>query len=163
MSGSATETVQGQYVPGAEQSNDYYRNPGEAFAEAYAWYHYGASLVDWEFVSSLRPQSRRLRRDRTRCARTLGTDQARVRRAARSPGERKVDTLRLENDGLVKVRMTGGGDLDIGLLDNRGRFVAVSTRQGTAREKLNFLACGERKLKSCRRRPPAWRLPPSGL
>jgi hypothetical protein len=49
-------------------------------------------------------------------------------------------------DGWLQVRMTGSGDLDLGLYDKRRHLIASSTRDGTSNERINFVVCGKRKL-----------------
>jgi hypothetical protein len=141
------KTVQGEYAPGSQEGRDYYRNPGEAFAEAYAWYHYGSELVGWEYASSLRPNAASFAAIERDVLEPWAPTKFELKGSLSRPRARKVYPLRIENDGWVKVQISGGGDLDIGLLDSRGRFIAVSIKPGTARDRLNFLACGERKLK----------------
>ena len=43
--------------------------------------------------------------------------------------------------------MTGGGDLDLGLVDAHGRLLATSMRPETANEHLNYVVCSDRDLR----------------
>jgi len=137
---------QGKYFPGSE-GRDYLRNPGEAFAEAYAWYHFGSALVDWEFIGSLRPNAAAYAAIERDVLEPWAPTKSELPGSLTRPHARKAYPLTIENDGMLQVRMTAGSDVGVGLLDSRGRLVAVAAKPGTTHERLNYLVCGQRKLK----------------
>lgn len=137
---------QRKYVPGS-QGRDYLRNPGEAFAEAYAWLNFGPQLVAWEFIGSLRPNAAAYTAIERDVLEPWAPTKFELEGRLTRRGARKTYPLQTQNDGLLKVQMTGGGDLAVGLLDARGRLVAASAKPRTSRERFNFLVCGTRKAK----------------
>ena len=149
VKGVCRGTVEGKFAPGNEAGR-YFENPGEAFAETYAWSRFGPGIVEWRWAPALHPSATAyaaLRRDILDPWKPLRSErQGRVT----SSRPRHTYRLRPKNDGWLHVAMTGNGsgsDLDLGLLDARGRLLAAATRPATSQEHLNFLVCGERRLK----------------
>jgi hypothetical protein len=135
----------GKYAPG-DEGRFYFRNPGEAFAESYAWLHVGSGFTEWRWAGTLRPNPAAFAAIRSDVLDPWRP--VRFERRGRLTFGRQwhIYRLRPKYDGWLQVRSHGGGDLDLGLLDKRGHFLEISARPGTSRERLNFLVCGERKL-----------------
>lgn len=139
--------VDGEYVPG-EEGRRYFVNPGEAFAEAYAWSHFGPGLIEWRWAPSLHPNAAAyaaIRNDILNPWRPL-----RRERLGRLTGLQPRHTYRLQpkNDGWLRVTLSGeSGNDDLGLLNARGELLAVSAKRHSSREHLNYLVCGDRNLR----------------
>lgn len=138
----------GEYAPG-EEGRYYFENPGEAFAESYAWSRFGSGLAEWRWAPSLHPSAAAYAAIRSDILDPWHPQ--RLERQGRLTGNRARHSYRLrpKSDGWLRVAMTGsgGGNLDIGLLDGRGRLLAVSAKRHSSREHLNYLVCGDRNLR----------------
>jgi hypothetical protein len=139
----------GLYFPGNEGAR-YFENPGEAFAEAFAFNRFPDSPVRWAWAGSLRPNAaafRALRRD------TLRPWTRRVRFAVddRLPRSRKGvrRTFRTPLDGIVTVRLRGPAraNFNLALRDRAGRLLRASRRAGS-RERLTYLICGQARVRA---------------
>ena len=147
-------TAAGRYFPG-NQGTRYYQNPGEAFAEAYAFDHFPTGMVDWNWDPSLRPDAgayaairsdvRRpwMRRDRLVHTGTVGMRRHAVTRRLATP---------LDGDVSLKLRGEPGGQLDLLVRNGRGRPLAAAVTFG-ANERLQIPVCGQRALRVTIRRP----------
>ena len=139
----------GAYFPGDEGTH-YYRNPGEAFAEAFALNRFPGK-VRWQWTASLRPSRRSLDairldathpwKHRTRLfeSRSLGG----------SAGQRAVVPVATPLDGVLSLglKAPAGADYDLALRDRAGRVLDLAKGSGR-REGLNFTICGQAKVKA---------------
>jgi hypothetical protein len=136
--------LNGIFAPG-DEGKYYFSNPGEAFAESFAWYHYGHSVLGWRWDPRLKPNAAAyaaIRADVLEPWRpTVIEDSGVLSRR----GARKAYPVRPESDGWVQVQTRGSGDVDIGLYKGND-LVAESAHDGS-NESINYVACGEHKLK----------------
>lgn len=143
----------------------YFRDPGEAFAESFARYHFPQSEVPWRWLPSLRPDAgafRAIREDTLDPWRGRGglllTGRLRGRR-----GGPTVRTLRTPLDGMVSLRPAGSrrGRYRVRLLNRSGRILRSAGLLRHSRNGLNFTVCGQSRLRlalSSRGRPRAFKL-----
>jgi hypothetical protein len=138
----------GDYFPGDEERN-YYEDPGEAFAESFAFNRYPGAGVRWAWTRSLRPSPaslRALRRDVLRPwrGRTGFTVSGRVPRSGTI-----VREFRTPLDGRVSVGPVGrpGLGYDVVIRSRSGRPLR-SSRQGVSdRHRLDYTVCGQSRLR----------------
>ncbi len=154
-------TRQGRYFPGDEGPR-YFQNPGEAFAEAFAFNRFRRAPVAWAWSAPLRPTReafRSLRQDtlvpwqsRTRFVMT-GTLPAGGR-------DRAVKRFRTPLDGALSVRLSGprAARLDLLLRDRAGRPLALSRGPSSA-EHVVFTVCGQSRLRAVVQRNGSGRAP----
>lgn len=140
----------GRLHPGDEGIN-YFENPGEAFAEAFARYHFPDLPVQWRYMSALKPNEasfRTIRED------TLSPWQGRTsfvlagRVPARGEGA-AVESLRTPLDGLVSLRPSSlrRHGYELALRSRAGRLLR-SSRQGLGpRDQLDYAVCGQPRLR----------------
>lgn len=129
----------------------YFRDPGEAFAEAFARYRFPQSEVPWRWLPSLRPDAgafRAIREDALDPWRGRGGLQL----AGRLRGRRGGPTVRSFStplDGMVSLRPTGPrrGRYRIRLLSRSGRVLRSVGRLHGPRRGLNFTVCGQSRLR----------------
>lgn len=144
----------GRYHPGS--GGDHYdTNPGEAFAEAYAFARFPDSGVVWFWVPSLRPDAQAYaairadaRRPWLRSTRIAQTGTVGPRRLAVT---RRVATP-LDGDVVFNLRGEPGAQLDLLVRDARGRLLG-SSRDWGPREMVRLEICGQRALRVTIRRP----------
>jgi hypothetical protein len=146
-------TRRGQYFPG-DQGNHYFQNPGEAFAESFAFNKFPNAPVEWAWIDSLRPSRgsfRAIRADTLRPwnhrSRSVAHGELRGRHTAAA---RRIAT---PLDGVLTVKLDGprGSDFDLVLRDGAGRVVRRSQRVG-ADERVSFLICGQARFRAVIRR-----------
>ena len=139
----------GALVPGDEGA-DYYRNPGEAFAEAFAFNRF-RNLVGWQWTSLLRPNGgsfAAIRQDalhpwkhrvRSVVAGVLGAGGA----------QRRVVRIPTSLDGVLSLGLSSsaGVDFDLVLRDNGGRVLRSSESPGPS-EAIDYTICGQAKVKA---------------
>jgi len=147
-------TAAGRYFPGNGGSR-YYDNPGEAFAEAYAFNRFPNTAVIWNWDETLRPDAgafaairadvRRPWKRRTRIVHTgtVGTFRHAVTRRIATP---------LDGDVGLRLRGRPGGQLDLIVRNAQGRLLGASRHFG-AGERLQIHVCGQRALRVTIRRP----------
>jgi hypothetical protein len=130
--------------------NDYFRNPREAHAEAYAWLRF-PRLIPWEWSASLRPNQRSYNAISADVRRPWRHNVSVVRRGAVSRGGDRRDVVRFATplDGGLSIflRGPGGANLDLALLKRSGKRLRASTRSGS-REHIGYTVCGVRKFKA---------------
>ncbi len=139
----------GAYFPGDEGTH-YYRNPGEAFAEAFALNRFPGK-VRWQWTASLRPSRRSLdaiRLDATRPWKHR-TRLFESRSLGGSAGQRAVVPVATPLDGVLSLglKAPAGADYDLALRDRAGRVLDLAKGSGR-REGLNFTICGQAKVKA---------------
>lgn len=129
----------------------YFRDPGEAFAEAYARLHFPQSEVPWRWLPSLRPDAaafRAIREDALVPWRGRGglllTGRLRGRR-----GGPTVRTFATPLDGMVSLRLAGShrGRYRVRLLNRSGRVLRSAGRLRGPRHDLRFTVCGQSRLR----------------
>jgi hypothetical protein len=147
VKGVCQGALAGKYAPG-DEGRYYFENPGEAFAESYAWSQFGPGIVEWRWAPSLHPTAAAYAAIRNDILHPWAPQ--RIERQGQLTGNQARHTYRLQpkSDGWLRVAMTGsgGGNLDLGLLDARGKLLGVSAKHGS-REHINHLVCGDRNLR----------------
>jgi hypothetical protein len=131
----------------------YFENPGEAFAESFAFYHY-PDVIDWIWdIARPDPRSRAALQDDVTlpwARRTSSGWSGTLGRAHR----REVTRLETPLDGRLKLDLEGppGADFDLELLGpNRDRVMKRAAHPG-ADETLRYTVCGNRELRVAVRR-----------
>lgn len=138
----------GTFFPGDEGGN-YYENPGEAFAESFAFNRYPEAAVKWAWAPALRPTAASLaalRKDTLRpwLGRYSFTISGRVPRDGAI-----VQEFRTPFDGLVSIGPAGDRELGYELLiRNRDGRTLRSSRQGVSfHHRLDYTVCGQSRLR----------------
>lgn len=139
-------TREGKYAPG-DEGRRYFEDPGEAFAESYAWSQFGSGIVEWRWAPSLHPNAAAYAALRNDVLHPWVPQELERQGQLTSGRSGHVYRLRPKSDGGLHVAMTGSGDLELGLLDARGKLLAVSSRGSSSRGHLNYLVCGDRNLR----------------
>jgi hypothetical protein len=137
----------GALFPGDEGSH-YYEDPGEAFAESFAFNRYPEAAVKWAWDPALRPSAKSLA--------ALREDTLRPWRAQRSfvvsgripKSGVAVEGFRTPLDGQVSIGPAGGPGLGYELaIRNRSGKVVRSSREGVSfRHRLDYTVCGQSRL-----------------
>lgn len=140
----------GRFYPGDEGTH-YFEDPGEAFAEAFARYHFPDLPVTWRYSPALRPDGaafRAIREDTLSPwrGRTSFTLSGRV--PARGEGA-AVETLRTPLDGLVSLRPTSlrRHGYELALRSRAGRLLRSSHNGVDPQQRLDYTVCGEHRLR----------------
>jgi hypothetical protein len=129
----------------------YFRDPGEAFAEAFARYHFPESGVPWRWLPSLRPDAeafRAIREDTLVPWRGRGglllTGRLRGRR-----GGPTVRTFGTPLDGTVSLRPAGShrSRYRLRLLNRTGRVLRSAGHLRRPDHRLDFTVCGQSRLR----------------
>ena len=138
----------GDYFPGDEGRN-YYEDPGEAFAETFAFNRFPDAAVEWAWTPALRPgpaSLRALRRDTLRPwrGRSSFAISGRVPRSGVV-----VREFRTPFDGRVSIGPVGRRGLGYELvIRNRSGKALRSSRQGVSpRDRLDYTVCGQSRLR----------------
>jgi hypothetical protein len=150
---SSVEDVCGGYGAGgyfpSEEVRDYYEDPGEAFAETFAFNRYPRAGVEWAWTPALRPGAasfRALRRDTLRPWR--GRPSFTI--SGRLPRDGSlVREFRTPFDGRVSIGPVGEPGLGYELvIRNRSGKALRSSRQGVSeRHRLDYTVCGQPRLR----------------
>ncbi|HEX5763782.1 MAG TPA: hypothetical protein VFY04_11770 [Solirubrobacterales bacterium] len=140
----------GAFFPGDEGSR-YERNPGEAFAEAFARYRFPDAGVRWAWAPSLRPDAEALRAIRED---TLSPWEGRTRirlvGPARPAGRRGlVRSFSTPLDGRISLLPATGTapPFAVSLWSVKGRILRSSEAVPRAEHGLNFTVCGQSRLR----------------
>jgi hypothetical protein len=151
----------GAYFPGNEvpdsQGGHYFENPGEAFAESFAFNRFPGdqAVVPWHWIASLRPDAgafAAIQRD----ALSPWAGPSNDLRQGRFPRKRrpriKSKQIALPRDGNMSLRLSGPdrANLDLRVFSG-GRLIADSSGPGS-QEQMSFQICGERSLTAIVRR-----------
>ncbi|HEV7481593.1 MAG TPA: hypothetical protein VGO13_00665 [Solirubrobacterales bacterium] len=138
----------GALFPGDEGSH-YYEDPGEAFAESFAFNRYPEAAVKWAWAPALRPTPASLaalRRDTLRpwTARRSFTVEGHVSRSGAV-----VQEFRTPFDGMVSIGPVGEPGLGYRLaIRNHSGHLLRSSRQGVSfRHRLDYTVCGQSRLR----------------
>jgi len=138
----------GTFFPGDEGMH-YYENPGEAFAESFAFNRFPEAAVEWLWAPALRPTAaslRALRQDTLQPwpGRHSFTVSGRVPRNGAL-----VREFRTPFDGKVSIGPGGGRQLGYELLirDRSGETLRSSRQGASFRHRLDYTVCGESRLR----------------
>jgi hypothetical protein len=139
---------EGAFFPG-DEGEHYYEDPGEAFAESFAFNRFPEAAVEWAWSPPLRPTPaslRALREDTLRpwLGRRNFTVSGRVPRSGAL-----VQEFRTPFDGRVSIGPVGGRKLGYELIiRNRAGEALRSSRQGVSfRHRLDYTVCGQSRLR----------------
>jgi hypothetical protein len=137
----------GAYFPG-DEGDHYYENPGEAFAESFAFNRFPSAPVPWEWNPSLKPDATAfaaLRRDTT----DPWTRRTKVRKRGRVPRHKVAKKFTTPLDGTLTVKLRGPFDADLDLLlrDSAGHLLGRSRGLGS-KERLTTTICGESTVRA---------------
>lgn len=143
----------------------YFRDPGEAFAEAFARYHFPQSEVPWRWLPSLRPDAaafRAIREDTLDPWRGRGG----LLLTGRLRGRRGGPTVRAFStplDGMVSLRLAAPhrDRYRLRLLNRSGRVLRKAAHPRRHTRRLNFTVCGQSRLQVALKssdRPGAFKL-----
>jgi hypothetical protein len=143
----------GIYEPG-DEGGGYRRNPGEAFAEAFAFLRFPNSPVQWAWVASLKPTEAALRAIRRDALRPWRRRQ-RLHPRGHVSGGAVVRRIRTPLDGTLTLRLRApeNADLDMLLRDAGGHRLGASEHPGSA-ERISFTVCGQSNVRVIVRRSP---------
>lgn len=137
----------GSYQPGAYGQESYYDNPGEAYAEAYAFLHYPDEVRwDWDLPAPDRGSYAAIRSDVVDP--WTGPQRLLIQDRLRKGEERDRRRLRTPLDGelIVRLRAPKRTRFDLRLLAGNRRKTLARTRARRGRAKLAHEVCGQRKL-----------------
>jgi hypothetical protein len=138
----------GAFFPG-DEGDHYYEDPGEAFAESFAYNRFPGAVVKWAWAPALRPSLaslRALRRDTL----TPWRGRASFTVSGRVPAHGAVvQEFRTPFDGQVSVGPAGDPSLGYELaIRNRAGKILRSSRQGVSfRHRLDYTVCGQSRLR----------------
>lgn len=125
-----------------DYANDYFRHPGEANAEAFAFYHYPGEVPwEWEVPAPVDGSYSAIEADVLNPWRHNRTKRFRGRLRRNDVAGRRFST---PLDGTLKLTLRGPrrADFDLYLLSQRGRVLKKS-RSRRSRERIRYLICGE--------------------
>lgn len=137
----------GVALPGSYSRRGYWRNPGEAFAEAYAFMHFPRGYIRWEWSIAKPDQG----------AYDAISDDVLDPWTARetldfsgeitSSESRVAQPVTTALDGSFSVRLEGppAAELDLRLLDSQGRVLRTSRDPGSE-DRLSYKVCGQRTV-----------------
>jgi len=126
----------------------YFRDPGEAFAEAFARARFPDSGVRWRWLAALKPDAeafRAIRRDTLEPWRGRTGLQLDGRVPPRGGGA-AVKSLRTPLDGTISLR-PAGLHYRLSLSNRAGRVLRTSRKGLSPRRGLNFTVCGQSRLR----------------
>jgi len=137
----------GQYQPGAYGPESYYDNPGEAFAEAYAFLHFPNEVRwDWNFPEPDQGSFDAITAD----VETPWDGTERVSRDGKlkKSGDRDGAKVGTPLDGRLHLTLDGpkNDDFDLKLLDRDRDHTLARAKGAGADESLTYDVCGERKV-----------------
>jgi hypothetical protein len=139
---------EGAFFPG-DEGDHYYEDPGEAFAESFAFNRFPEAAVDWAWAPTLRPTPASLQALRDDTLRPwLGRHSFTV--SGRVPHNGAlVQEFRTPFDGKVSIGPAGDRALGYELtIRNRSGRTLRSSRQGVSfRHRLDYTVCGQSRLR----------------
>jgi hypothetical protein len=140
----------GRLYPG-DEGDHYFEDPGEAFAEAFAHYHFPGSSIRWRYFPALKPNAPSLRAIRED---TLSPWRGRTsfvlagRVPARGEGA-AVEFLRTPLDGTVSLRPSRlrRHGYELALRSRAGRLLRSSRNGLGPRHQIDYNVCGQSRLR----------------
>ncbi|MGC1850867.1 MAG: hypothetical protein WA687_00345, partial [Solirubrobacterales bacterium] len=153
----------GALFPGTEGLH-YFRDPGEAFAESFAYLRFPETAVPWRWLRALEPDAGALEAIREDTLDPwLGRRVLSLR--GRVPPRRKgvaVRQFRTPLDGTVSLRPARRPRYNLDLLNPAGRLLGTSRHGLSFGRQLNYTVCGQSQLRvairSSRRRGGGFKL-----
>lgn len=145
----------GTYYPGNEGSH-YFENPGEAFAEAFAFARFPTAPVPWHWITSLQPDTNSLVAARDD-ALNPWTGTSNVKRQGRFPkrkrprSKQKLFPTALDGDMTLRLNGPAKPDYQLTLKGPDGKVLERSDGVGS-REAVSYRLCGEANLSGAVRR-----------
>lgn len=141
--------LSGRYSLKTTPGYNYFRHPGEAFAEAYAYYHY-PGLVPWDWVGSLYPNQGSYDQIELDVREPWTGPERQFRRGRVSRRRDRADTLHFNTplDGKLILDLYGPRHSDLDLyLYRRHRVHNLKRSVGRgSREKIRYIVCGGYKF-----------------
>ena len=127
----------------------YFRDPGEAFAESFAFLRFPDSDVRWRWLDALEPDAAALEAIREDALHPWsGRHAFRLRGRLRPRLEgATVRVFRTPLDGVVSLRPTVPPRYALDLLEPSGRLLRSSRRGLSFGHRLNFTVCGQSRLR----------------
>lgn len=146
----------GALFPGNEGLH-YFRDPGEAFAESFAYLHFPESGVPWRWLRALEPDAEALEAIREDTLNPwFGRTPLKLR--GHVPPRRDgpvIRTFRTPIDGTVSLRPASRSRFDLDLLNPLGHLLRSSRHGLSFGHRLNFTVCGQSQLRVAIRSPGA--------
>jgi hypothetical protein len=138
----------GALFPGNEGLH-YFRDPGEAFAESFAFLRFPHSGVPWRWLDALEPDRRALEAIREDTLHPWSGRYAFGLRGRLPPRRRgaAVRAFRTPLDGVVSLRPAERRRYDLDLLNSDGRLLRSSRHGFSFGHQLNFTVCGQSRLR----------------
>ncbi len=144
----------GTYSPGSEDGAAYYRNPGEAFAESFAFNRFPDAPVQWAWIDSLKPDSgayAAITADTVHpwSGPVTSVFSRRFNRRGRGAFARRIAT---PLDGNFAIRLTGPRRTNFNLLLRSGGKVMARSLGRGSNERITATICGSRSATAVVRR-----------
>lgn len=138
----------GDFFPG-DEGNHYYEDPGEAFAESFAFNRFPEAAVEWAWAPALRPTAASLaalREDTLKpwLGRTSFTVSGRIPRSGVA-----VQEFRTPYDGQVSISPAGArkGGYELTLRNRSGKALRSSREGISSGRRLDYTVCGQSRLR----------------
>lgn len=140
----------GRLFPGDEGTH-YFEDPGEAFAESFARYHFPDLSVQWRYLSALKPTAasfRAIRKDTISPWRGRTSFVLSGHVPARGEGA-AVEALHTPLDGMVSLRPSSlrRHGYELALRSRAGRLLRSSRNSRNPRHQLDYTVCGQSTLR----------------
>jgi len=137
-----------RFFPG-NQGRRYHRNPGEAFAEAYAYSRFPDTGVEWAWTPALRPSAAAFAAIRRDVYRPWARRSFTIRGRLPGNGRRAVErTFRTPLDGRAILRLRGPGASQLSARSGTG----PNLRDTSGGRPLKVTVCDQRRLRAVVRR-----------
>lgn len=140
----------GRLYPG-DGGEHYFEDPGEAFAEAFAHYHFPGNSITWRYFPALKPKAasfRAIREDTLSPWRGRTSFVLAGRVPARGEGA-AVEFLRTPLDGTVSLRPSRlrRHGYELALRSRAGRLLHSSRHGLGPRRQIDYTVCGQPRLR----------------
>ncbi len=145
----------GVYFPG-DEADHYFENPGEAFAESFAFNRFPTAPVPWAWIASLQPDPNSfaaIQRDALDPWTGADTDKRKGRFPNRRRPRKKLKQIATPQDGDLTLKLAGPdrADLALKLKGPDGRILERSDGVGS-QEEVSYTICGEKSVTAVVRR-----------
>jgi hypothetical protein len=139
-------TRAGRYFPG--DGSHYFEDPGEAFAESFARYHFPKSRVRWRWISSLRPTAEALSAIREDTLSPWSRRTSFTLKGRFPKGGPAVEWLRTPLDGMLSIRPSGlrRHRYRLVLRSPAGRVLRTSRQGLDPQHRLTYTVCGQSRI-----------------